>query len=101
MQDWCADLDSTDVAALFARIPGEAQACVGALKAAIAAGDLAATRRSAHRLKGMAANLGAPRLAQAARGIECDSTTIEEAGGRMAALDETLRGTLAAIRLRA
>ena len=60
---------------LLDAVPSEAGLCLNDLKAAIADGDLARAKRAAHRLKGMAGNLGAARLAGAARGLEINTPT--------------------------
>jgi HPt (histidine-containing phosphotransfer) domain-containing protein len=101
MSDWCDDLDKADVLALLARVPGEARACLAGLDKAVAEGDLASARRAAHRLKGMASNLGAARLAHISRGIELRSQTIADVSSSLAALERTVNETLEAIRARA
>ena len=63
----------------LARVPGECHKCLGGFKNAIATGDFAVGRRTAHRLKGMASNLGAARLARMARTIELASQSIDDA----------------------
>ena len=86
MSDWCDDLDKEDVLAILARVPEEGARSFADLAKAIAAGDVAAARRTAHRLKGMANNLGAVRLARIARAIELGCQSIEDVsapdGGR-------------------
>ncbi len=98
MRDWCEDLDQADVLALLARVPAEAHTCIAGIRKAIGEGDLAAARRCAHRLKGMASNLGAARLAQTSRGIERESHSIDDATDRLALLEKTLGETLEALR---
>ena len=97
MSDWCSDMDKADVLAILSRIPGECAKSVGEFERAIAASDLALARRSAHRLKGMANNLGAARLAQMARAIELGSQSIDDVAHRLPALRKTLSETLAAL----
>src|SRR5262245_45525427 len=70
MSDWCNDMDKEDVLAILARVPNEGARSLADFKKAIDARDLASARRTAHRLKGMANNLGAVRLARMARAIE-------------------------------
>jgi HPt (histidine-containing phosphotransfer) domain-containing protein len=94
MDDWCSDIDLADILSILARIPGDAAKNLGEIERAIAENDLAACKRSAHRLKGMAGNLGASRLAALARDIEISSQSIEEAAGKVASLNETLAATL-------
>lgn len=97
MSDWCTDIDKDDVLAILASVPDECRRNIAEIERAIAEGSLAASKRAAHRLKGMAGNLGAARLAQSAREIELKSDSIEDVAGRMASLQETLTGTLAAL----
>lgn len=97
MSDWCTDIDKDDVLAILASVPDECRRNIAEIERAVAEGSLAASKRAAHRLKGMAGNLGAARLAQSARDIELKSDSIEDVAGRMAGLQETLAGTLAAL----
>jgi HPt (histidine-containing phosphotransfer) domain-containing protein len=97
MNDWCADLGKADVAELLARVPGESHKCLSGIKEAVGRGDLAAAKRMAHRLKGMASNLGAARLARMARSIELVSNDIADASARSVALEATLIATLEAL----
>lgn len=97
MSDWCTDIDKDDVLAILASVPDECRRNIAEIERAIAEGSLAASKRAAHRLKGMAGNLGAARLAQSARDIELKSDSIEDVAARMANLQETLTGTLAAL----
>lgn len=101
MQDWCADLDPADVRDLLARVPGEGHKCLAGIKEAVGSGDLAAARRAAHRLKGMASNLGAARLAAIARSVELASVDIADVSARSVELEATLAATLEAILPRA
>ena len=98
MSDWCDDLDREDVLAILARVPGEGTRSLADFAKAVAGGDVAAARRTAHRLKGMANNLGAVRLAQMARSIELGCHSIDEVSARLPALEQTLGETLAALR---
>lgn len=97
MSDWCSDIDRDDVLAILARVPGECRRNIAEIERALAEGNLEASKRAAHRLKGMAGNLGAVRLAQAARDIELKSASLDDVAGQMAGLQETLIGTLAAL----
>lgn len=97
MSDWCTDIDKDDVLAILASVPDECRRSIAEIERAIAEGSLAASKRAAHRLKGMAGNLGAARLAQSARDIELKSDSIEDVAARMANLQETLTVTLAAL----
>src|SRR3954465_12046904 len=98
MNDWCNDMDREDVVAILARVPAECTRSLAEFEKAMAAGDLASARRTAHRLKGMANNLGAVRLARMARSIELGCQSIEEVSSRMAPLEQTLGETLEALR---
>jgi HPt (histidine-containing phosphotransfer) domain-containing protein len=97
MSDWCSDIDRDDVLAILARVPDECRRNIAEIERALAEGSLEASKRAAHRLKGMAGNLGAVRLAQTARDIELKSQSLDDVAGQMAGLQETLTGTLAAL----
>lgn len=99
MSDWSEDLEPDDVRAVLAQVPEEAGKCITELRQAIAGNDLRAAKRTAHRLKGMAGNLGAARLAQAARRVEVGSTSIEEVSAQMPVLQATLNETIQAMGL--
>jgi HPt (histidine-containing phosphotransfer) domain-containing protein len=98
MRDWCGDMDKADVLDVLARVPHESARCLADMRKAIVESDLASARRTAHRLKGMASNLGAARLARVARTIELASGSIEDVSSRMASLEQTSAETLEAIR---
>ena len=98
MNDWRSDMDMEDVLSILARVPAECTRSLGDFRKAIAAGDLASVRRTAHRLKGMANNLGAVRLARIARSIELGCQSIEAVSSRMAPLEQALEETLEALR---
>jgi histidine phosphotransfer protein HptB len=97
MNDWSGDLDQDDVVAILARVPEELRTNMAAIEKAVAAGGLPAAKRSAHRLKGMAGNLGAARLAQVAREIEVASESIGDVALRLDTLRQTITETLAAL----
>ena len=82
-----------DLRTALACIPDEGAKCLNQIKAAVVAGDLAAVRRAAHSLKGMAGNFGASRLAAISRHIELETPAIEavveKIGELESALDET------------
>jgi HPt (histidine-containing phosphotransfer) domain-containing protein len=59
-----------ELRALLEGITDEGGECLSTIHAALAADDLTTAQRAAHKLKGMASNLGAARLAHAARGTE-------------------------------
>jgi HPt (histidine-containing phosphotransfer) domain-containing protein len=98
MSDWCNDMDKEDVIAVLARVPDEGTRSLADFAKAIAARDLALARRTAHRLKGMANNLGAVRLARMARTIELGCQSIDDVSRRMPPLEQTLGETLEALR---
>jgi HPt (histidine-containing phosphotransfer) domain-containing protein len=98
MADWCTDMDREDVLAILARVPEEGARSMDDFKKAIAAADLASARRTAHRLKGMANNLGAARLGRMARAIELGCQSIDDVAGRMPLLEQTVGETLGALR---
>ena len=97
MDDWCSDIDRSDILAILSRVPDDARKNIAEIEKAIAEGNLAACKRAAHRLKGMAGNLGASRLAGTARDIEVKSASLDEAAGQLASLQATLAATLAAL----
>jgi len=100
MNDWSGDLSRADVLDLLSRVPGESHKCLTGIKEAVGRGDLAAAKRTAHRLKGMASNLGAVRLARIARSIELASVDIADVSTRSVQLEETLNATLEALQPR-
>jgi HPt (histidine-containing phosphotransfer) domain-containing protein len=100
MSDWCGDLDKAEVAELLSHVPAEGHKCLNWIKEAVSRGDLVSAKRTAHRLKGMASNLGAARLASIARGIELASVDIADVSARSVALEATLIATLEALRQR-
>lgn len=97
MANWCEDLDREDIEAILSQVPGQCDICLSEIEAAVAANDLAKTKRVAHRLKGMAANLGAARLARFARSIEIEVQELKEVEGQLPALNATVAETLSAL----
>jgi HPt (histidine-containing phosphotransfer) domain-containing protein len=98
MSDWCNDLEKEDVLAILSSVPDEVKRSLADLRKAVGARDLASARRTAHRLKGMANNLGAVRLGRMARDIELTSHSIEDVSARLATLEQTMGKTLEALR---
>ena len=98
MSDWSDDMDKEDVLAILGRVPEEVARSRAELEKAIDASDLASARRAAHRLKGMASNLGAVRLARMARSIELGCESIVDVSDRMAILGTIIGETLEALR---
>jgi CheY-like chemotaxis protein len=78
---------------LLNSVPDEGGICLHAIKDALAANDLDAARRAAHRLKGMASNFGAMRITALARRIELEAPSIGDVRQSILqlqnALDET------------
>ena len=97
MRQWTEDLDPSDVKDVLSRVPEETSHCMRLLRDAIEQSDVVMARRAAHRMKGMASNLGAARLAQAARSIELGGDSIRDVRGQMHAFEVTLMETLAAL----
>ena len=74
MDDWCSDIDQGAIFSPFSPASRtSARKNIAEIEKAITEGDLTACKRAAHRLKGMAGNLGASRLAGTARDIELKS----------------------------
>jgi signal transduction histidine kinase/DNA-binding NarL/FixJ family response regulator len=95
---WSSGMNPTDVSATLQCVPGESIKSLNEIKAAIVAGDLQEAQRVAHRMKGMASNLGATRLAAVARSIEIDAPSIEAASDRLKLLTATTDETLVQLR---
>jgi len=98
MADWCADLDKEDIEAILSQVPEQCHACLNEIEAAVAAAELPKAKRVAHRLKGMAANLGATRLSRFARVIEMEAQALDDVALQLPALRTTVDETIAAIR---
>lgn len=97
MADWCADLDKEDIEAILSQVPDQCAFCFSELEGAVGAADLHKAKRIAHRLKGMAANLGATRLSRLARGIEIEAQAVEDVSRQLGDLRATISETLAAL----
>jgi CheY-like chemotaxis protein len=95
---WSSGMNQADVSATLECVPDESAKSLHEIKAAIAAGDLTEARRIAHRLKGMASNLGAARLAAVARSIELDAPSIEVVSHQLKLLTATTNETLVQLR---
>jgi CheY-like chemotaxis protein len=91
-------LGASELLEVLACIPEEGGKCLHMLKAAIAAGDLNAARRAAHRMKGMASNFGATRLTAIARNIETGSTGLDGVAEQVGVLEQALAETQSQIR---
>jgi signal transduction histidine kinase/CheY-like chemotaxis protein/HPt (histidine-containing phosphotransfer) domain-containing protein len=96
---WSEGMDPADIREALSCLPDESARSLHEIKAAIASGDLTEAKRIAHRLKGMANNLGARRLAAIARSIEVDAPTVAVAAAKLGALEVATSETLAGLRL--
>jgi DNA-binding NarL/FixJ family response regulator len=94
---WSRGMNAADVCATLECVPSESIKSLNEIKAAIGAGDLIEARRIAHRMKGMASNLGASRLAAVARRIEIDASSVEVAASQIELLEATTDETLVAL----
>ena len=97
MRLWADELDAADVHDILCRVPTEAQSSIALLNKAIERADIAMAHRAAHRLKGMAGNLGAPRLEQQARDIEIATKHIDDVSVRLKSLEIAVSETIEAI----
>ena len=97
VRDWCEDLAPDDIVEILAGVPGEARKGIEEIRQAINSSDLARVKRVAHRMKGMAANIGAPLLAQIARDIEGATGSIEIVAKQLPILEQILSDTLEAL----
>jgi len=84
VEEALAVLPPKRVAAMLALLPDEIRERLDAYREAVATGDADAGRRTAHTLKGLAANFGAARLEAAARAAEA---AIGSPGAERAALE--------------
>lgn len=99
MADWCADLDKEDIDAILSQVPDQCALCFNELESAVGAAELPKAKRIAHRLKGMAGNLGATRLSRLARSIEIEAQAIEDVSRQLPGLRATIDETIAALDL--
>lgn len=97
MADWCADLDKEDVEAILSQVPSQCTLCLTEMESAVGGADLAKAKRVAHRLKGMAANLGATRLSRLARSIEIEAQSLDDVAQQLEAVRATIDETLTAL----
>jgi signal transduction histidine kinase/DNA-binding NarL/FixJ family response regulator len=98
---WSEGMAAAEVSETLGFVPDESARSLNEIKNAIAAGDLVEAKRVAHRLKGMAGNLGAVRLAAIARSIEIDARSIDFAAKKITLLEVTAGETLKYLRLSA
>jgi PAS domain S-box-containing protein len=86
------DLDSLRDA--LDTVPQEARDCLDSIKNAIAEGNVSATRRAAHKLRGMASNFGAKRLFEIANTLETNSSlTLDDFRRMLPILETTIHET--------
>ena len=94
VEQWTEDLTGEQICSILQQVPIDSRSNANSLLAAVSLGDSIATRKLAHRLKGMAAGIGANRLAEVARAIEFgarDQVALDSfAEPLTAVLDETL-----------
>ncbi len=85
--------DFETLSGVLRKVPDEAGAYLNEIKTAAADGNLEAAKRAAHKLKGMAGNLGAARLAAIARLIEIESGEIDAVSAQIEPLEKALGET--------
>jgi signal transduction histidine kinase/CheY-like chemotaxis protein len=98
MAAWSDGMDKADIDATLECVPDESIRSLNEIKVAIGLGDLKEAKRVAHRMKGMASNLGATRLAAVARSIEIEAASIEVAADHLEMLSATTDETLIELR---
>ena len=69
----------------------------GDIAAALAAGDLARAKKSAHALKGLSAQMGADRVAAVAGAIEVSAVSLDDVRTQIPVLSGIIGETLAAL----
>ena len=94
---WTEDLAADQVRAILQQVPLDSRRNAAEIVSSVKQNDRPAARRQAHRLKGMAANIGAQRLAEIARDIEYGADTDANLETLAAALSNVLEDTLVAI----
>ena len=99
--EWREDLTADDIRQILAQARLEALKSLAVIQDAAAGHDLAALERSAHKLKGMAGNLGAVRLVALLREIELGAAAGDESWSAVAELESTLCQTLQAFEVAA
>lgn len=94
LSQWTEDLSDDQIRDILERIPKDGSTDAMAIQAAIEADDRVRARRSSHRLKGMAAGIGAARLSEIARTIEILAQTPDDLSGHAGELALVLEETL-------
>ena len=97
MLQWTEDLAPEQVRAILQQVPLDSRSNAAAIISAVRRNDVPAARRQAHRLQGMAANIGAQRLAEIARAIEHSADAGAGLDTLIAELSAVLDDTLVAI----
>ena len=97
LQQWSEDLSGEQIRGILGQVPGDSRINVACILTAVAEGDRVAIKRQAHRLKGMAANIGALRLAELARTLEYGVFETGDLVSAAAALPAVLEDTLLVI----
>jgi histidine phosphotransfer protein HptB len=92
-----AALGQEDLSTMLLQLPQAAMDSLGAIQAALEAGDLDEARKAAHVLKGFSGSLGAARLSSVAREIELDLGTIAAVANRMPLLSATIQATISGL----
>jgi HPt (histidine-containing phosphotransfer) domain-containing protein len=90
---------AAELRALLAGITDEGGECLSVIHAALAANDLTTAQLAAHKLKGMASNLGAARLAHAARGTEIAAQLSGDVHSTVRQLIDAFKATQEKVRL--
>jgi PAS domain S-box-containing protein len=90
--------ETTELRTLLESIPEKGGECLSSIQSAIAENDLDAARREAHKLKGMASNLGAERIAKLAQHLELRATTATEMTTSICQLQTALNETQESIK---
>jgi HPt (histidine-containing phosphotransfer) domain-containing protein len=97
IQQWGEDLSEQQIKSILDQVPDDSRANVARILTAVALEDRVAIKSQAHRLKGMAANIGAVRLAELSRVLEYGAIGDADVADACAALPMVLLDTLAAI----
>jgi histidine phosphotransfer protein HptB len=94
-------LDQDALAAMLSELPLAARQAHAAIEQAVGSQNLGEARRAAHLLKGTSSSFGAARLAEVARRIEFESSSISDVERVMPLLVETIEKTTAALPIEA
>lgn len=86
-------LGEEDLQALLESVPDETGRLLAEIQDALNGDDLAAARKAAHSLKGLASNFCALRIAAHARDIELEARSIDDARGMVGVLSGAIEDT--------